>query len=53
MTSVADQPIIRLTDRQLADAGEITFIGTATTVISIAGFSILTDPNFLHQGDRA
>jgi L-ascorbate metabolism protein UlaG (beta-lactamase superfamily) len=32
---------------------EITFIGTATTLLKIAGFSILTDPNFLHRGDRA
>jgi L-ascorbate metabolism protein UlaG (beta-lactamase superfamily) len=39
--------------RSPADAGEITFIGTATTLIRIAGFSILTDPNFLHRGDRA
>jgi len=34
-------------------ADEITFVGTATTIISVAGFSILTDPNFLHRGDRA
>jgi L-ascorbate metabolism protein UlaG (beta-lactamase superfamily) len=32
---------------------EITFIGTATTLIKIGGFCILTDPNFLHRGDRA
>jgi L-ascorbate metabolism protein UlaG (beta-lactamase superfamily) len=31
----------------------ITFIGTATTLIRLAGFSILTDPNFLHRGERA
>jgi L-ascorbate metabolism protein UlaG (beta-lactamase superfamily) len=36
-----------------ANAGAITFIGTATTLIQVAGFSILTDPNFLHRGDRA
>jgi L-ascorbate metabolism protein UlaG (beta-lactamase superfamily) len=36
-----------------ANADQITFIGTATTLIQIAGFSILTDPNFLHRGDRA
>jgi L-ascorbate metabolism protein UlaG (beta-lactamase superfamily) len=54
MTHVTDQPAIRLPERQQqAGAGEITFVGTATTVISIAGFSILTDPNFLHRGDRA
>ncbi len=36
-----------------AGADEITFIGTATAIIKVAGFSILTDPNFLHRGDRA
>ena len=34
-------------------ADEITFIGTATTLIKVAGFAILADPNFLHRGDRA
>ena len=31
----------------------ITFIGTATTLIQAGGFTLLTDPNFLHRGDRA
>ena len=29
------------------------FIGTATTVISLGSFTLLTDPNFLHRGQRA
>jgi L-ascorbate metabolism protein UlaG (beta-lactamase superfamily) len=29
------------------------FIGTATTVLRLGPFTLLTDPNFLHQGDRA
>jgi L-ascorbate metabolism protein UlaG (beta-lactamase superfamily) len=33
-------------------SGSIFFIGTATVVIRYAGFTILTDPNFLHQGDH-
>lgn len=33
-------------------SGEILFIGTATVLLRYAGFTILTDPNFLHQGDR-
>jgi L-ascorbate metabolism protein UlaG (beta-lactamase superfamily) len=28
----------------------VSFIGTATTVIRLGGFTLLTDPNFLHQG---
>ena len=32
--------------------GSIFFIGTATVIIRCAGFSILTDPNFLHAGDH-
>ena len=29
------------------------FIGTATTVMSLGSFTLLTDPNFLHRGQRA
>ena len=34
-------------------SGSILFVGTATVIIRYAGFTILTDPNFLHQGDHA
>jgi L-ascorbate metabolism protein UlaG (beta-lactamase superfamily) len=33
--------------------GSIFFIGTATVILRFAGFTILTDPNFLHAGDHA
>lgn len=33
--------------------GSVFFIGTATTLIRVHGFTILTDPNFLHAGDHA
>jgi L-ascorbate metabolism protein UlaG (beta-lactamase superfamily) len=33
--------------------GELTFIGTATVLVRYAGFTFLTDPNFLHQGQHA
>ncbi|WP_017318569.1 MBL fold metallo-hydrolase [Mastigocladopsis repens] len=32
--------------------GSIFFIGTATVLLRYAGFTILTDPNFLHRGDH-
>uniref|UniRef100_B8HLE7 Metallo-beta-lactamase domain-containing protein n=1 Tax=Cyanothece sp. (strain PCC 7425 / ATCC 29141) TaxID=395961 RepID=B8HLE7_CYAP4 len=32
--------------------GSIFFVGTATVILRYAGFTILTDPNFLHQGDH-
>jgi len=35
------------------DRGAVFFVGTATTVIRLGGFTILTDPNFLHAGDHA
>ena len=35
------------------DAGSILFIGNATTLIQYAGFTVLTDPNFLHRGQYA
>ena len=34
-------------------AGSLLFIGTATTLIRYGDFTLLTDPNFLHQGQRA
>ncbi|HZH34021.1 MAG TPA: hypothetical protein VEX64_04220 [Pyrinomonadaceae bacterium] len=33
-------------------AGSVFFIGTATVILRFAGFTILTDPNFLHAGDH-
>jgi L-ascorbate metabolism protein UlaG (beta-lactamase superfamily) len=33
--------------------GSIQFIGTATVLIRYQGMTILTDPNFLHRGERA
>jgi L-ascorbate metabolism protein UlaG (beta-lactamase superfamily) len=32
--------------------GSIFFVGNATVIIRYAGFTILTDPNFLHAGDH-
>ena len=28
----------------------LTFVGTATTLVRLGGFTVLTDPNFLHRG---
>jgi L-ascorbate metabolism protein UlaG (beta-lactamase superfamily) len=39
----------RKADRKI---GSIFFIGTATTLIRYAGFTILTDPNFLHRHEK-
>lgn len=39
--------------RERLAEGSIFFVGTATTVIRYGGFTILTDPNFLHAGDHA
>ena len=32
-------------------SGDLLFIGTATTLIRFGGFTLLTDPNFLHSGE--
>jgi hypothetical protein len=32
--------------------GSIFFVGNATVILSYAGFTILTDPNFLHRGNH-
>ena len=36
-----------------APAGSLTFVGTATTVMTLGPFTLLTDPNFLRRGQRA
>jgi L-ascorbate metabolism protein UlaG (beta-lactamase superfamily) len=33
------------------ERGSLFFIGTATVLLQYAGFTLLTDPNFLHQGE--
>jgi len=38
-------------DSQRVDS--LTFIGTATTVLRLGGFTLLTDPNFIRRGQRA
>ena len=32
--------------------GSIFFIGTATVILEYGGFRVLTDPNFLHKGEK-
>ncbi len=34
-------------------APSLQFIGTATTLLRLGGFTVLTDPNFLHRGQLA
>jgi L-ascorbate metabolism protein UlaG (beta-lactamase superfamily) len=34
------------------NSGSVFFVGTATVIIRCGGFTILTDPNFLHAGDH-
>ncbi|MFD0662499.1 MBL fold metallo-hydrolase [Thermocatellispora tengchongensis] len=35
------------------ETGSVLFVGNATTLIRYHGFTLLTDPNFLHRGQRA
>ncbi|SOC51878.1 L-ascorbate metabolism protein UlaG, beta-lactamase superfamily [Blastococcus aggregatus] len=39
--------------QQPPDDVTMTFGGTATMLLRIGGFTLLTDPNFLHRGQRA
>ena len=47
-------PDLELPDDDAAETGRgtVTFVGTATVLLRYAGFTILTDPNFLHAGDH-
>ena len=40
-------------DDALSGDASLTFIGTATTLLRLGDFTLLTDPNFLHRGQRA
>lgn len=35
------------------EAGRLTFIGNATTLLRLGSFTLLTDPNFIRAGQRA
>lgn len=37
---------------ELDPRGSLFFVGTATVILRCGGFTILTDPNFLHRGDH-
>ena len=47
-------PDLELPDDDAAETGRgtVTFVGTATVILRYGGFTILTDPNFLHAGDH-
>ena len=34
-------------------ACSLTFVGTATMLLTFGSLTLLTDPNFLHRGQRA
>src|SRR5947199_10280799 len=38
--------------QQVSD-DSLTFSGNATTLLRLGPFTVLTDPNFLHRGERA
>ncbi|NPD05684.1 metal-dependent hydrolase [Nocardioides sp. zg-1308] len=37
----------------MATGDRLHFIGNATTVLTLGSFTLLTDPNFIHRGQRA
>lgn len=57
----ATAPPLRLTlapgkppeGRRPGRRGSLFFVGNATVILRYAGFTLLTDPNFLHQGEHA
>jgi L-ascorbate metabolism protein UlaG (beta-lactamase superfamily) len=53
---MAEHPPIVLDDPTATGplgTAELRFIGTATVLLRVGGFTLLTDPNFLHQGEHA
>lgn len=52
MGQSGDPPSTPVASQVDGKTGSIFFIGTATTLIRYGGFTILTDPNFLHKGEQ-
>lgn len=51
---VLDPLVLSSTSGTCATAsGSLTFIGNATVLLDLGGMRVLTDPNFLHQGQHA
>lgn len=46
-------PSSDLPDHAQQGPSSLTFVGTATTILQLGRFTVLTDPNFLHRGQRA
>lgn len=40
-------------ETRAADDVSLFFVGTATVLLRLGPFTVLTDPNFLHAGDHA
>src|SRR4051794_37762321 len=53
MPQTIELPATGSVDETTPDHGALLFVGTATVLLRCGGFTILTDPNFLHQGDHA
>jgi L-ascorbate metabolism protein UlaG (beta-lactamase superfamily) len=51
-SSVAQQIVLPSDGRVTDSTGSVFFIGTATTLIRCGGFTILTDPNFIHMHEQ-
>lgn len=51
---MAEKELVLPQDGESPDphSGSVFFIGNATTLIRYAGFTILTDPNFLHRHEK-
>lgn len=53
--SMAEERTLELAPTSVQESveeGSIHFIGTATVIVRLGGFTILTDPNFLHRGEH-
>src|SRR3954451_23554437 len=53
MPQTIELPATGSVDETTPDHGALLFVGTATVLLRCGGSTILTDPNFLHQGDHA
>jgi len=50
--STASADVLDETTSPTSDTGSLFFVGTATVLFRLGPFTVLTDPNFLHRGEK-
>ena len=50
MSTIHQEATVEATEEATQETQSLLFVGNTTTLIRYGGFTLLTDPNFLHRG---